>query len=140
MKKLFISIAMLSILALGSAELFAWGGGPARGGGQVWHHGPAYGPMPGFAPQRGGGGAYGIGYLDFLKEEIGVSDDQIHKIIKVDADYRVKYYDSRNDYRKIEELRIEHRKAVEKILTKEQIKKLDEYTNSRMPRRGFGRY
>jgi len=121
MKKGLLAIAMASILGLASTELLAWGGGPG------WCNGPGYGK--GSGPRHGGSREYG--YLVFLSEQIGLSDEQIQKVIKIDADYRAKYFTSRKDSEKLDALRIEHRKAVESVLTDAQKKKLDDYYKNR---------
>ena len=126
MKKALFAIAIAAIIGLGSSILLARGGGPGR------YNEPCYNCGYG---QAKGGGFYGIGYLEFLKEEIGVTDEQIQKIIKIDSEYRAKFFDNRKDINKLDELRIEHRKEVEKVLTADQKKKLDEYNNKNWERR-----
>jgi hypothetical protein len=124
MKKGLLALAVFTILGFASTDLLAWGGGPG------WCYGPGgYGYGSGY--NRGYGSGYngfrGYGHLEFLKERIGLSDAQIQKIIRIDADFRAKYFENRNDYDKLNALRIEHRKAVEGVLTDAQRKKLDDY-------------
>ncbi|MBN2038672.1 MAG: hypothetical protein JW864_01425 [Spirochaetes bacterium] len=133
MKKALLALAVITALGAGSAELFARsGGGPGRGG-----RGTCDGQ--GYAQGQGqrGGGFHGIRNLEFLKDEIGLSDDQIKKIITIDSEYRLKYYENRNSITKINSLRNEHKSAVDNVFTAEQKKKLDEYWNNN--RRGPNR-
>ncbi len=128
MKKIILSIAMISIVSLAAADLYAWGWG--RG----WHRGPQYhhGYGPGF-------GHHGYRHLEFMKEEIGLTDKQIENIIKIDAKYRAEYFKNRGSYDKIEALRVEHRKAVDNVLTEPQRKKLSDYYGN-WNRRGYKGY
>ncbi len=133
MKKALFAIAVASLVGLASPNLMAWGGGPGWGGCYGPGNGPGYGRGYGYE-NRGGRALYN---LEFLKEEIGLSDEQIQKIIKIDADYRAKYFTNRNDYAKINQLRTDHRKELENVLTNDQKKKLDEYYNDRDTRRNY---
>lgn len=139
MKKTLFALAIASLIGLASSELMAWGGGPGWGGGRGGCYGPGYGPGYGRGYGYENRGFKGIRHLDFLKEEIGLSDEQITKIIKIDADYRAKYFTNRNDYAKINQLRTEHRKEFENVLTNDQKKKLDEYYRNRDSRRNYER-
>lgn len=120
MKKWLITLALGSIFAFSANSLYAWGGngnGWCRGGnGQGYHMGY---------------GGQGYGHLVFLKEEVGLSEEQVDKVIKIDSEFNAKYYKNRGDYDKIEALRTEHRKAVEAVLTPDQKKKLDEFNGNR---------
>ncbi len=89
------------------------------------------------------GEGYGMGYCsglysssDYMKENLALSDDQVKKIDDTDAKYRDLYYKNRDDYNKIDSLRIEHRKEIEKILTPEQRKKFSDSYDRRW--RGWG--
>ena len=126
MKKALLALAIASIIGLGGSELFAWGGGPGWGG-------RGYCDVPGYGRGYGyrGGGFHGMHNLEFLKEEIGLTESQIKKIITIDSEYRLKYFENRDSYSKINALRDEHRKAIDNVLTDEQKKKLDEYFNDR---------
>jgi Spy/CpxP family protein refolding chaperone len=128
MKKILLAIAMVSIVSFAAADLYAW----ERGRG--WHMGPRY--HQGYGP---GFGHHGFGYLEFMKEEIGLTDQQIEKIMTIDSEYRLKYFKNRGNYDKFEALRIEHRKAVDNVLTESQKKKLSDY-NRNWNRRGYEGY
>lgn len=117
MKKLILVTAIAAAMALGGTGLYAQGWG--HGGGWGYHHG------------------YGMGYghMEYLKDELKLTDTQVEKIIKIDADYRVKFYQNRDNRDKIFALRDEHRKAVYNVFTDEQKKKFDATFKNR---RGFG--
>ena len=89
------------------------------------------------------GGGYGMGYCsgiyssrDYMMEDLNLTDEQAKKIEDIDSKYRDMYYKNRSDYSKIDSLRLEHRKAIEKVLNPEQMKKFDEAYDSRW--RGWG--
>jgi Spy/CpxP family protein refolding chaperone len=111
MKKLIIfsAISAAMILAVSASSAGGWG----RGQGCGYNDGGA----------RGHQGGYG--HIGYLKDELKLSDDQVEKIIRIDSDYRLKFYQSRNDYEKSLTLRLEHRKALCGVLTDEQKKKFD---------------
>jgi uncharacterized protein YeeX (DUF496 family) len=56
-------------------------------------------------------------------KKLGLRDDQVQKIYKLQADYKAKIDDLT---RKIEKLKSERREAQEKVLTPEQLKRLKE--------------
>ncbi len=119
MKKLMLITALAGAVAFGGTSLYAqgWGWGH-HGGGWGYHHG--YG--------------MGYGYMDYLDGELKLSDKQVEKIIQIDAEYRGKIYQNRDNYDKVVTLKQEHRKAVYNVLTDEQKKKFDSAFNNR---RGF---
>ena len=127
MKKSLITLAVLSMLSLGAASLYAWGWGPGNCQGQ----GPGWGRGPGW------GQGYGFGRIYFMKDYLGLSEDQMDKIAKLDSDYRYQYFKNRNNPDKIEALRTEQRKAFESVLTDVQKKKWDEFQKNRAGR-GYG--
>jgi len=122
-KKIFVSAAAFSVLILTAVSLLAWG--PDRGG---YHHGDGY--------HHG----YGQGNIEHQKKNLNLSDKQVEKIIKIDSEYRTKYYKNRENFDKIEQLRIEHRKEFQSVLTDTQRKKQNNYSrnNSRRGGRGSG--
>jgi hypothetical protein len=124
MKKSIIAIAILSILSLGGASLYAWGWGPGscRGQGPGWGQGP------------GGGHGHGFSRLIFMKDYLGLSEEQLDKIAKIDSEYRYQYFKNRNTPEKFDALRTEHKKAVESVLTDIQKKKWDEFYKNRAGR------
>ncbi len=127
MKKSIIAVAILSILSLGGASVYAWGWGPGscRGQGPGWGQGPA------------GGHGHGFSRLYFMKDYLGLSEEQLDKIAKIDSEYRYQYFKNRNTSDKFDALRSEHRKAVESVLTDTQKKKWDEFYKNRA-NRGYG--
>ncbi len=133
MKKSIIAIAVVSVLSLGGAYLYARS--PYSGG--CYGYGPGWGHGPGYMHGPGWGHGRGFGHLEFMREELGLSEAQAEKIAKIDSEFRYKYFKERDNFNKIEALRTEHRKAVEGVLTPEQKKKWDELFNNR-DRRGYG--
>jgi hypothetical protein len=88
---------------------------------------------------HGFGMGYGGGCFDnpeVLESELNLSPEQRKQIISIDSQYRSKYYKNRGDYEKIQSLRIEHRKAIENVLTPEQKKRYNNSYNDRWYRRG----
>lgn len=117
MKKIILASVLSAVMATGGISLYAqgWGRHMMYGGGG-YHHG------------------YGMayGHIENLKEELKLTDSQVEKIIKIDADFRLKYYQNRESIEKIIVLRDEHRKAVYNVLTDEQKKKFDaNFSNQR---------
>ncbi|HPJ44423.1 MAG TPA: hypothetical protein PLY21_18995 [Spirochaetota bacterium] len=112
-----IAALLTAFMAFGGVSLYARGWG---------HHGG-----------WGGHQGYGMGYhhMEVLSDELKLTEKQVEKIIQIDADYRVKFYQNRDNNDKIITLREEHRKAVYNVLTDEQKKKYDANFNGR---RGFG--
>ncbi len=118
MKKILAAIAIGSVMILGTASAYAWGGngkGCCQGGGAGY----------------GMGNQMGYGHVYYLKERAGLSDEQVEKIFKIDSDYRLKYYQNREKSDKLNTLRTEHKKAVEGVLSADQKKKLDEFYKDR---------
>ncbi len=124
MKKGILTLAVSTIISLTVADAFSQGYG--RGGGRR-------GPGPGF------NGGCGSGKYLFLKEELGLTDKQVEKIFRIDSEFREKYFKNRNNRTRILEIRVEHRKAIEKVLTKEQKEKFNNLRPGRGYRRGPGR-
>jgi len=128
MKKSIIAIAVISVLSLGGAYLYARAQGQdgCLGYGPGWGHGSGY--------MHGHGRGYG--HLYFLKDELGLSEAQVDKIAKIDSEFHYKYFKDRDSRDKNDALRAEHRKAVESVLTPAQKKKWDELVKNRD--RGYG--
>ncbi len=117
-KKGLISFSIIAVISFSAAAVFShgWGGyghmGPGYGNGTGWGHmGPGYMNGP----------AYGS--RDYLKNEIGLTDKQQEKIFKINSKYNEKYFKNRGNPDKIYALRTEHRKEIEKVLTKSQREK-----------------
>jgi len=102
--KTALALAVL-IFAVSASDLYAWRGG--RKGG------PCY-SRQGYPMFR---------HLQMMKVELGLSDKQVEKIFAINQEYRKKYFQNRGNPEQILKLRLEHRKAVESVLTKEQLAK-----------------
>ena len=82
-------------------------------------HGPGYGyngPMHGI---------YGYGNTAFLKKELNLSENQVKKITEINSSFRVKYDINRGDRDRMWKTRKDHAKAIEGVLTKKQLQKLE---------------
>jgi len=108
MKKLLVVLAVITVMAISYTGLSACGNEDGHKGKEMDYQG-----------------------LKFLNEKIGLSDEQIHNIIKLDSDFKTKYYDNRNDKSKLDALRKEHHKQFHNILTEDQRKKLDEFKSKK---------
>jgi Spy/CpxP family protein refolding chaperone len=96
MKKLLTVAAVTAAFALSSLTLYAQGMGGCGG------------PGEGMGP--------GMGFLFMMEKELNLTDDQMDKIHKADMEFRDRQYQNMRD----------HRKAIDKILTDDQKKKLDD--------------
>jgi len=124
MKKVFFILSALAVLSLAAPDLYAWRGGPGKSG----HYGP---------DKRSNG--YAMGHLwriPELKNELGLSDQQVSRVTEINKSYNEKYDQNRGNRAEMRPLHDEHQAAVEKVLTKEQLKKLEE--NNYYCRRGRG--
>lgn len=125
-RKGIITATLVTLMALTAGDLFARGYGrgdcPGRGYGK--HH-------------RGPG--HFFRKLDFLKAELGLTDEQVKKLFDIHQAYQRKFFENRNNVDRILELRAEKHKAMKKIMTAEQQKKFDELFMRRGPRgkKGF---
>jgi Spy/CpxP family protein refolding chaperone len=128
-KTSLLALAAIAIVSFAVNEAYSQGWG--RGG--CWNSGPGYGPRYGRGHGPGYHG-YGFGRMDAMKAELGLTDKQVEQIFKIGTEYRNKYFENRNNFDKITELRTEHRKAIENVLTKEQKEKFNRYGY------GYGRY
>lgn len=84
------------------------------------------------------GHGYGMGFCsglfstrEHMQQNLGLSDEQAKKIADIDSEYRELYSKNRNDYGRIDALRLQHRKAIEGVLTPEQKKKFADAYDSR---------
>jgi len=121
MKKNIIKTLFVLITVLSVSTLFAQGWG--RGGNC---NGPGYGR----GNHMQGYGNRGYSKIDYMKAELGLSDKQVKQIFDIGTEYREKFFENRNNPDKILELRIQHRKAIKKVLTKEQREKFDNLRNA----------
>ena len=85
------------------------------------------GPRQGMGKGKGGPGMM----QDYLK----LTDEQAEKIHKLNREFHDRFFENRKDEAKLDNLREEHRKEFEKILTKEQLEKLKEF---KVHHRGMG--
>lgn len=132
MKKSLTALTIAAVVALaGTSPLMArgWGGG---------HHGSGMYGGPGI------GMGQHFHHIDRMQYFLGLSDEQADKIYKIDRDYSDRYYQNRKNYDAIEKLREEHKKAILKVLTKEQKEKWEDFIENRNDRyergnrRGYG--
>jgi hypothetical protein len=114
-----IVAAMLTALTLAGSNVFARGRGMGDG------TGAGCGGCDGK-----GGGPGGFHHLEYMKTELGLTDEQVKKIFDIGTQYRQKYFDNRGNPDKIKALREEHRKAVDSVLTKEQKEKREKLFES----------
>lgn len=70
-----------------------------------------------------GNGLY-TGDRVFMKNELNLSEKQITEVSNVNTDYHYLYNQNRGNEYRIQTLRIQHRRAIESILTEAQRKKL----------------
>jgi len=128
MKKTLTILTITAILAVaGTSSIMARGMGMGQGGGMC------------------GGPGMGMGqpfhHLDKMQYFLGLSDEQVDKIYKIDRDYQDKYYQNRKNHDAVQKLRTEHSKAIENVLTKEQKQKWEDFKKNhhgRGERRGSG--
>lgn len=114
MKQLLATFAIAAVMAFAGASVYAQGWWH-HGGGQEYHHGCGN----------------GSGYMNYMKDELKLTDNQMKKILNIDADYRTRYYQNRNNNDKILSLREEHRKAVYNVLSEDQKKIFDRSVDNR---------
>ena len=121
MRKAIITLSVITVMAFAAAEAFSQGWGRGNG----FCNGPGYGRGYGY---RGGPGMSGRN-IDSMKYELDLTDNQIKKIFKLGSEFRGKYFENRNNRDKIQSLRIEHRKAIENVLTAKQKDKYKSYNS-----------
>ena len=97
---------------------------------------PAFGPM---------GGMNGP-HLGMIQKDLGLSNEQVDKIYRIQRDNMDKFYQNRNDGDKVRELRTKQDAEIEKVLTPEQITKWNEFKKNppmmydKKPRDGKGHH
>lgn len=126
MKKLIIYFIPVILFSLTSA----YGMGRSSGDYDYWGHGFGMG--------------YGSGCYDdraYMMRDLGINKDQADKIADIDTKYRELYYKNRGDYDKINELRQEHRKAIDEVLNDSQRNRYERTYENRWGGwgRGYGR-
>ncbi|HOK02935.1 MAG TPA: hypothetical protein PKX79_10305 [Spirochaetota bacterium] len=72
-----------------------------------------------------------------MDKYLNITDEQAEKIHKINMDFHDKMFKNRKNPTEIEKLRENHRKEIEKVLTEEQLKKLNEFRDHH-PRHGDG--
>lgn len=70
---------------------------------------------------------HGFRHLSRLQESLDLTEDQVKKIFDIGTEYREKYFENRNNPEEIKALRVEHRKAIEEVLTESQKEKFNNY-------------
>ncbi len=133
MKKLFLILGTIALVSLAVPDLYArWGKPGYDRNGRYGCDGPGYG--------RGGYGMGRFWRIPELKKELGLNDQQVASITGINKSFSEKYDKERGNREAMWKLHDEHRKAVEKVLTKDQIKKLEENNYyCRRDGRGFRR-
>lgn len=63
-------------------------------------------------------------HINRMQEKLGLTDEQVEKIFKINTDYRQKIFENRKNSDKVEILKTERQKEIENILTKEQKDKI----------------
>ncbi len=120
MKKTLAVITLLSVLAIPASSVFARGGGC------------------GSCVNSGNKISQPFRHLDRMQYILGLTDAQVDKIYNIHKEYRDKIYKNRKNSDKVQSLRDEQRNAVEKVLTKEQKMKWDEFKKNHF-RKGSGK-
>ena len=120
MKKILLSVLALVFISAGGSALIAKGMGDGRGG------------CAGYGMYGGGMGFH----LNMLQQDLGLTDEQVTKIHKIDMDYAEKFFQARNNREESEKLWKNRWADTEKVLTKEQLEKWKEF---RGPRYGMGK-
>jgi Spy/CpxP family protein refolding chaperone len=89
------------------------------------------------------GHGYGMGFgsgcwnsRESMTDYLKLTPDQSDKILEIDKNYSELYYRNRDDFNKIDDLRVKHRKEIEKVLTPEQREKFSQVYDNRW--RGWG--
>jgi len=111
MKKKLLVLSMLVAFAIASTGGFA--------------HGKHDNCFNGNGPDMG----FGLRHLNMMQKELNLSDKQVKQIFDIGTQFRGKSFENRNNPDKLADLRLEHRKAVESILTKDQLDKLNASRN-----------
>jgi len=118
MKKALTILSIAAILAVaGTSSLMARGMGTGHGGG----------PGGGICGGPGMGMGQPFHHLDRMQYFLGLSDEQVDKIYKIDREYQDKYYQNRKNHDAVQKLRTEHSKAILNVLTKEQKEKWEDF-------------
>lgn len=123
MKKTLTILTITAILAVaGTSSLMARGWGAGHGG-------------PGICGGPGMGMGQPFHHLERMQYFLGLSDEQVDKIYKIDREYQDKYYQNRKNHDAVQKLREDHSKAILNVLTKEQKQKWEDFKKNR-PERG----
>jgi len=115
MKKIILPVITLLLIAGGGSALMARG---------MWGGGPGYGMGYGAGP----------GHHGMMSDRLDLTDAQEQKIHRINKDYADKFFNARKDRDAFEKVRENHRKDVEKVLTKEQLEKLNDFRGPRNDR------
>jgi len=92
-------------------------------------------------PGAMGTGGMPAGHFIMIQKDLGLSNDQLDKIYKIQKDYMDKFYQNRNDGDRVRELRRSQDAEIDKVLTAEQKTKLNEKKkNHPMMKEGKGHH
>jgi|GEM_PF-1461427 len=135
MKAFKITLVLLVLATFGVAIAMAQGNRYDNRG-RGYHNGYGHG--------YGGYHHRGNNRILWMKDYLKLSDSQVEKIIKINSDFRIKYYKSRNNRDAYLKLRENHRKAILTVFNAKQKKLYNEGFNNRNndrrgSRRGYGR-
>jgi hypothetical protein len=131
MKRNIIVYSVSIILAFVLGAFFAWG---SSGRGNRFDFGGHFGPCGRFGAGPGYGHQFGLMPGNFMRSELNLTDQQVKQIFDLGTEFRAKCFENRNNPDKLTSLQAEHRKAIEKILTKDQLDKFNDRND------GNGRY
>lgn len=112
MKRIMLTLLALAIFTGTGSALFARGMG--NGG------------CPGYGMGMNGG----PGYHGWIFEDLKLTEEQEQKIHKINKDYADKFFEARKDSDAHYKVREAHRKEIEKVFTKEQLDKINQFRNS----------
>lgn len=73
------------------------------------------------------GGQGSFAHLNMMQDKLGLTNDQVDKMYKIQKDYMEKFYQNRNNADKVKELRDKQREEMEKVLTPEQKSKWNSF-------------
>lgn len=120
MKRIMLSLLAILIVAGTGSALLARGMGYNGGG------------CPGYGMGYNGG----PGYNGMMPGRLNLTEDQELKIHKINKDFADRFFEARKDREAFDKVRENHRKEIEKVLTKEQLEKVKEF---RGPHHGRGK-
>ncbi|MDY6969511.1 MAG: hypothetical protein SVR08_12775 [Spirochaetota bacterium] len=117
MKKVILPLIVAAIVSFAFTEVYSqgWGNKFACNNGYGRGHNRGYGDMG------------GLGRLEKMKRDLNLTEDQVKAIFEINTKYREFYFENRGNSEKLTEIRAEHRKEIESILTDSQKKNFNLY-------------